>query len=120
MWMRLLLAGLLLLPLTAQAQLACGNWVTNVQGTALADVTVSSTAVAVLAAHGARCSALISNSSANSMRCLSSTDGDPTSTKGFLITGGQTLVLSTESRRAVKCIRTGGSDATASVAEALP
>jgi hypothetical protein len=122
--MRLVLCALLLLlaAIPAAAQLACGNWLANTSGTAKADITVSSTAVVVLAANGGRCRALISNYSANDMRCLSSGDGTgiPTTTAGYLVKGGTTLVLETESRRAVQCIRTGGSDATASVVEALP
>jgi len=118
----LLLLLLLLSAVPASAQLACGNWLSNTSGTAKADITVSSTAVVVLAANGGRCSAIITNNSANDMRCLSSGDGTgvPTTTAGFIIKAGTTMVLNTESRRAVQCVRTSGSDAVASVAEALP
>ncbi len=119
----LLLAGasLLILPWASQAQTCTPRqWLTNTQGVAKADITVSTVAVTVLGANGSCCQALIYNNSANGMRCMSSRDGDPTSTTGTVVPATTGLLLGPECRLAVKCIRTGGADAIANVTEAAP
>ena len=113
--------ALLLLPGASQAQTCTPRqWQTNTQGVAKADITVSATAVTVLGANGSCCQALIYNNSANAMRCASSLDGDPTATTGTVVAGTTALLLGAECRLAVKCIRSGGSDAVANVTEAAP
>ena len=107
----------------AQAQVgACvpRDWVVNVQGVAKACIAVSNTAATVLGANGNRCGALVYNNSANGMSCTASVDGDPTTTAGMPIIGGASWTLGTEAKRAIKCIRLGGSDALACVAEWMP
>lgn len=91
----------------------------NLQGSGNADITVSNTAGGhtVLAANIKRCTALITNSSSNDMRCAT-TDITVTSTAGYYVKASTTLELKAgEAMNAWKCIRTGGSDATASVLE---
>ncbi len=118
----LLLVGAVLLPSGESAAQTCTprQWRTNTQGVAKADITVSSTAVTVLGANGSCCQALLYNNSANAMRCASSVDGDPTATTGTVVAGTTALLLGPECRLAVKCIRSGGSDAIANVTEAAP
>jgi hypothetical protein len=115
---RLVLALLLLLPVLAQAQ--CTKTKTNVQGSSGADVTVSSTAVTVAAANTSRCSLLIYNNSANDMRCAPQSDRTPTSSAGQIIASKQWFKMDKEGQDLWACIRTGSSDAAATVTEALP
>lgn len=111
--------ALLLVPVVAMA--ACSTTRTNRKGTNNAAITVSSTAVIVADANTARCSLLIDNvSSANNMRCMSASDGVPTTTAGKLIEAGEALALGDEGKEIWRCIRTGGSDATAEVTEGMP
>ena len=61
-------ASLLILPWASQAQTCTPRqWLTNTQGVAKADITVSTVAVTVLGANGSCCQALIYNNSANSV-----------------------------------------------------
>ena len=82
---------------------------------------VGSAAVDVLPANTSRCSAAILNYSANDMNCADfNVDGAPTATTGFPIPAGQTLALGLESQGRWQCIRSGGADAVACVAEGRP
>lgn len=100
---------------------ACKKVTVNDQGSGNADITVDATAggVSVMAANSQRCGALLTNSSANDMRCGPTTI-TVTSTVGYYVKGNTTLELGLEGQQAWRCIRTGGSSATASVAEATP
>jgi len=117
----LLLTGIVLFMLCSivyaqqPTQAACMYTTFNSQGTSGADVTVSNTAIIVIAAYAYNCDAVIKNTSANDMRCGGS---DVTSSaKGVVVKALETLVLADESRRPWYCIRTGSSDATANTAE---
>lgn len=125
---RLLIALLLLslaLPVWAAnvpMSAPCQNISINLQGSGNADITVDATAggVTVMAANNHRCAVLITNSSANDMRCAP-TNITVTSSVGYYVKGNTTLELGPgESKDAWKCIRTGGSSATASVLESVP
>lgn len=106
---------------SSPATASCKTVAVNSQGASNADITVDATAggVAVLAASTTRCSAVIANVSANDMRCAPTTV-TVTSTAGFLVQAGAKLSLGLEGQQAFKCIRTGGSSATASVMESTP
>lgn len=90
----------------------------NVQGTSGADVSVSTSAVLVMADNPYRCSALIYNSGSYAMRCGSASV--TASTYGYLIVSGASLVLDASngsSQKALYCIRTGSNDTAANVME---
>lgn len=124
-----LLTALLVLSLALPAWAAnvpmsapCQNISINLQGSGNADITVDSTSggVTVLAANNHRCGVLITNSSANDMRCAP-TNITVTTTVGYYVKGNTTLELGPgEAKDAWKCIRTGVSSATASVLESVP
>lgn len=117
---KLLLALLaVLLAVSAAWGQSCNTVRTNHKGTAGAGITVSSTAVVVAEANASRCSLFIDNVSSNDMRCRSARDGDPTTTAGKLIASGESWGADA-AKEQWKCIRTGGSDATAEVQEELP
>lgn len=103
------------------AAAVCKTVTVNDKGTGNAAITIDATAggVTVLDAKTVRCGAVIYNSSTNDMRCAPSTV-TVTSTVGFLVAAGDALVLGAEAQQAWRCIRTGGSNATADVAEATP
>ena len=105
-------------PVHAQS---CKQSLVNVQGTAGADITVSSTAVVVQGNNPTRCTAILKNNHAsNSMRCMASTQGTPTSTAGVLLASGEQMKLTGASAgNAWRCIRVT-SDAAAQVFEETP
>ena len=93
----------------------------NLQGVAGADIVVGTAAVTVLAQNTSRCEAIISNISANDMRCADVTNNPPpTATTGVMVQAGKTLTLTLEGQAQWSCIRAGTADALASVAESLP
>lgn len=101
------------------ADAPCKTWLANENGTANASITVDATVggVTVLDALTTRCAAIIHNESGGGdMRCASGTLA-PTTTVGFLIPAGQSLSLGLEAQQIVKCIRTGGTNATVSTIE---
>lgn len=85
------------------------------------DVTVDATAggVTVMNASTTRCGAVITNTSANAMRCAPTTL-TVTATLGYLIGANGSLNLGAEGQQSWKCIRTGASSAAAATAEAAP
>lgn len=99
----------------------CRNVGINLQGASNADITADNTAggVLVMAANVQRCGALITNSSANDMRCAR-TGVTASSTVGYFVRANTTLELGPEGKDAWRCIRTGGSSATVSVLEKIP
>lgn len=101
------------------ADAPCKTWLANENGTANASITVDATVggVTVLDALATRCGAIIYNESGGGdMRCASGSLA-PTTTVGFLVPAGQSLVLGLEGQQVVKCIRTGSTNATVSTAE---
>lgn len=93
----------------------------NVQGSGGGDIVVSTTPVSVLAQNTSRCQAMITNISANDMRCADVTNNPPpTATTGVMVPASRTLTLTLEGQAAWQCIRAGTADAIASVAESLP
>lgn len=87
----------------------------NLQGSSNTDVTVSSTAIVVMADDAFRCEAEISNTGTTNMRCAAS-GLTPTSTVGKLIQAGQSLLLNYESTKEWSCVRVT-TDTTANVGE---
>lgn len=98
----------------------CVRALVNDRGTAGADVSVSTTAVVVARQNTSRCSLVISNTTANAMRCRPTPSGDPTTTAGVLLGANESLSMGTEGQQEWKCIRSEGSDAAANVIEGLP
>lgn len=86
-----------------------------------ADITVDGTAggVVLLAANTNRKSATITNTGAASMRVR--IDGDPTTTRGYLVVAGATLVLSSPHcpTGEIKGIRTTSTSTTAYPAQVV-
>lgn len=119
------IAGLvLLLSGSAGAQnLACSKTRINTSGTAGADITVDGTAggVTVMPALDSRCGAIIQNNGTGTqaMRCGPSTV-TVSSTVGWYIEAGKSLILGNEGQQVWKCIKTTGDNAAANVIEAIP
>lgn len=102
------------------AKQSCQTVTVNSQGTSNAAVSVDNTSggKTVLAASTTRCGAIITNlAGGGDMLCGPSTIV-VTTTVGYYISAGQSLVLGTEGQQAWKCIRQAGSNATAYVVEA--
>ena len=92
----------------------------NVSGSGGAVMTVDATVggISVLAASAARCAAVIQNEQGGGdVRCAFGATA-PTTTVGFLIAAGQNLPMGLEGQVQVRCIRTGSTNGTVSVAEA--
>lgn len=83
------------------------------------DFTISSTAVQVSNA-GAKCQLIIRNVGAAAVRCLPSSQGAPTATKGWQINASEQAPFDQEGKEAWYCIRATGSDSTVSTLEAIP
>lgn len=113
------LVALCLLTIPAYAQ-TCHKAVLNRQGSSGADITVSTSAVTVLAANTERCRAIIFNNAAaaNTMRCH--TTLTPTNTVGYLIPGGASLEIFLGAKQQWQCIRAAAADATVSTLEEVP
>ena len=79
---------------------ACRGW------DVLPNVTVTTSAVTVLAADPKLCGVIIMNrSNADVMRCRGIAAGDPTSTLGIPVDPGGVLTLDLQAQRGVKCVR---------------
>lgn len=92
----------------------------NVSGTGGATMTVDATVggVTVLAASTTRCVSVIQNEAGGGdIRCAFGATA-PTTTVGFLVQAGQNLPMGLEGQVQVRCIRTGATNGTVSVAEA--
>lgn len=104
-----------------QAASACRSVRVNYLGVDRAPITVSNTVVTVAEPNTSRCQLLIANLSDNDMVCADvSKDPVPTASTGMTIGQGSSLVLGPEGQGRWQCIRAGDTDATATVAEALP
>lgn len=127
-WLLTGLCGVLLLvgslPSTAQqfGNVACKKTLVNQKGTNKADIVIGVTAVTIADANRNRCELVILNTGFADVRCLSSLDGDPTGTAGFLVYSGLGIVLQFEGTHAWKCIRDAAAteDSTVSIAEVVP
>ena len=99
---------------------ACKTIRANVSGTGGAVITVDATAggTVVLAASPSRCASVIQNEQGGGdVRCAFGATA-PTTTVGFLIAAGQNFPMGLEGQVQVRCIRTGATNGTISVAEA--
>jgi hypothetical protein len=91
-------------PVWAQGQIGSKDDCRNTS--AVADVTVSTTAIQVVAANQGLCGATVINTSASDkLRCRSIRDGAPTSTLGLLLGAGGVLELKLDSQPGWFCIR---------------
>lgn len=118
-----LLGSLTVPPVWSAGNVACEKALINQQGVDRADIVVSTTAVVVALANRNRCELVILNTSLDQdIRCLSSLQGDPTATKGFLLYAGLGIILTFEGRHQWKCIRdsTATADSAVSVSEVVP
>lgn len=97
----------------------CKTLKANLQGSALADITVDATSggVTVLGSSITRCGAVIKLVSGGQIKCLSSGQGNPSTTAGFTLDVGDVLGVDTEAQEAYKCIRTGGTSGIVTVVE---
>jgi hypothetical protein len=88
----------------------CRQWFVNRSGTDEAPITVSTSAITVVAANQKLCAAIILNfSEADTILCRAVSDGAPTDTVGFPVTPGGVLGLEFEASRGVQCVRANGS-----------
>lgn len=113
--------------LAAASEPVCVSRRVNHKGSSGAGITVDNTAggVVVAEANSSRCHLWIVNETANAMRCAPSTGKyamTVSSTEGFLwpANTGPFPIPGAYAQDEWKCIRTGGSSATASVLETLP
>jgi hypothetical protein len=122
-WLGGVVALLLLAASLASAQQLCRMGRANRQGTARADLVISTTAVTVVGRNETLCGALILNcSTSQAMRCAFRSDGAPTATAGQLVPVGQKLELGYEASDGILCIRdtSATGDSCASVTELFP
>jgi len=104
---------------TASAQ-QCRSPRTNAQGVAMAPVIVGASATVVLDAVTTRCQGIVQNEQgAGDVRCAWDTE-TPTSTAGFLLAAGQSVVFGNTEQKQLRCIRTGTTDGKISTWEAMP
>jgi len=96
---------------------ACRHARANVQGIARAPITVSTTAVTVIAKNPAICKAIIFNKSSTQMvNCAGINDGDPTAVAGFPVPAGAALSLDLEAQDGWRCVRDTSATADADLA----
>jgi hypothetical protein len=91
----------------------------NVAGN-MADMTVGATAVTVVVQDNSRCQVWLKNNGSNPMRCAPVAQGPPTASNGLLMNAGDQYIMTTAGREAWACIRSSGSNTTATTVEELP
>lgn len=102
---------LLLLVSGAQAQQAgkqdtCRNLKANPSGTGRQPITVSTSAITVVAANQKLCDAVLTNTSnTQKLRCAAIPDGDPTASAGFDFLPLQVISLEFAAQKGLKCVR---------------
>lgn len=112
--------GFLLLGIAVVSAQTCRQVKTNVQNAGQC-ATISTAPVTIAGANTSRCNLLIYNPSSASMNCRDvSKDGAPSAALGMPVDPGKALSLALEGQGQWQCQRTGSSDATACVSEALP